>query len=72
MYICLCNAITDRQIVQAAVHGARSTDDLAQDLGVGLGCGRCRSCAKALLFETVAKLSGGAEPCGAALQGEAA
>ncbi len=57
MYICLCNAITDRQIIRAAELGARSTHDLSQDLGVGLGCGRCVSCAKALLVETVARIS---------------
>ena len=58
MYICICNAITDRQIVQAAEQGARSQDDLAQGLGVGLGCGRCTSCAVTLLQETVAALAG--------------
>ena len=58
MYICLCNAITDRQIVQAAEQGARSGDDLAQGLGVGLGCGRCTSCAIELLHETVGALKG--------------
>lgn len=57
MYICLCNAITDRQIIRAAELGARSTNDLAQDLGVGLGCGRCMSCAKTLLVETVARIT---------------
>ena len=51
MYICLCNAITDGQIRDAAARGARSTDDLAHELGVGLGCGRCVTCAKALLCE---------------------
>jgi bacterioferritin-associated ferredoxin len=56
MYICLCNAITDRQIVRAAELGARSSEDLARELGVGLGCGRCASCAKALLHEAVAKI----------------
>ena len=60
MYICICNAITDRQIVQAAEQGARSSDDLAQGLGVGLGCGRCTSCAISLLQETVAALKGSA------------
>ena len=59
MYICICNAITERQIVQAAELGARSPEDLAQGLGVGSGCGRCRSCAKALLVEAVARISGG-------------
>jgi bacterioferritin-associated ferredoxin len=57
MYICLCNAITDRQIVQAAEGGARSADDLAHHLGVGLGCGRCVSCAKEVLGETLARMT---------------
>ena len=57
MYICICNAITDRDIVKAAEQGARSPEDLAHDLGVGLGCGRCTSCAKSLLIETVARLA---------------
>ena len=57
MYICLCNAITDRQIVQAAEAGARTSNDLAHGLGVGLGCGRCASCAKDLLVEAVARLA---------------
>jgi bacterioferritin-associated ferredoxin len=63
MYICLCNAITERQIVQAAEEGARSPEDLAQGLGVGLGCGRCTLCANTLLVETVARISG----CGCAV-----
>lgn len=58
MYICLCNAITDRQIVQAAKDGARSPEDLAHGLGVGLCCGRCAECAHSLLCETVARLGG--------------
>jgi bacterioferritin-associated ferredoxin len=57
VYICLCNAITDRQIVRAAEQGARTPRDLAHNLGVGLGCGRCVSCAKDLLVETVARLT---------------
>lgn len=60
MYICLCNAITDGQIVEAAKDGARSSEDLAQELGVGLCCGRCSDCARALLCETVARLAGAA------------
>jgi len=61
MYICLCNAITERQIVRAAELGARSHEDLAGELGVGIGCGRCTSCAKTLLREGVAKLTGACE-----------
>ena len=58
MYICLCNAVTERQIVQAAEDGARTSQDLAQELGVGLCCGRCADCANAVLCETVARLGG--------------
>jgi len=57
MYICLCNAITDRQIVQAAECGARSDEDLARGLGVGVTCGSCRACAKELLMETLARIA---------------
>jgi len=63
MYICICNAITDRQIVAAAKEGARSPEDLAHGLGVGLGCGRCTSCAVTLLQETVAALTGAPAHC---------
>ena len=66
MYICICNAITDRDIVKAAEEGARSSDDLAHHLGVGLGCGRCTSCAKSILVESVARLAcKAAEPAAA-------
>jgi bacterioferritin-associated ferredoxin len=57
MYICLCNAITDRQIVEAAQGGARTDEDLAHGLGVGITCGRCRSCAKELLMETLSRIT---------------
>jgi len=56
MYICLCNAVTERQIVEAAQDGARTSQDLAHQLGVGLCCGRCSDCARTVLCETVARL----------------
>jgi bacterioferritin-associated ferredoxin len=55
MYICLCNAITDRDIVKAAEQGVSSSEDLAHQLGVGLGCGRCISCAKSVLSDALAQ-----------------
>ncbi|HEX6690083.1 MAG TPA: (2Fe-2S)-binding protein [Burkholderiales bacterium] len=51
MYICLCNAITERQVRECARSGACSVDQLASELGVGSGCGRCLECAVELLRE---------------------
>ena len=53
MYICLCNAITERQVRECARSGACSVDELASKLGVGSGCGRCRPVAKEILDETL-------------------
>jgi bacterioferritin-associated ferredoxin len=51
MYVCICQAVTDRQIHQAAERGARTLKDLRRDLGVTLDCGRCATCARACLHE---------------------
>jgi bacterioferritin-associated ferredoxin len=72
MYICLCNAITDRQIVEAAHGGARTDEDLAHRLGVGITCGRCRSCAKQVLMETLARIAPDGCPVQAVAAGSAA
>lgn len=51
MYICICNAITERQVRECVEEGTRCVDELTSKLGVGAGCGRCRECAAALLAE---------------------
>jgi bacterioferritin-associated ferredoxin len=51
LYICICNAITERQVRDCARSGASSVDQLASELGVGSGCGRCLECAVDLLRE---------------------
>ena len=56
MYICLCNAVTEKDVRECAGNGARSVEDLGTALGVGAGCGRCRECAVELLREVCAKL----------------
>jgi len=51
VYVCLCNCVTDRQIVEAAAEfGAQSgygdaaafATQVVDGLGAGLGCGSCR------------------------------
>ena len=52
MYICLCNAITDREIRSCVEEGACSMRELESCLGVGAGCGRCKPAAREILNET--------------------
>ena len=51
MYVCLCNCVTDRQLVDAAADfvpppgmgdSASIAELVADRLGAGLGCGSCR------------------------------
>nr|WP_011296488.1 MULTISPECIES: bacterioferritin-associated ferredoxin [Cupriavidus] len=54
VYVCICNQITDREIHGAAHLGVETLDELAETLGVGTCCGRCRECAQQVLAEGVA------------------
>ena len=45
MFICVCNAITERQVQEAVASGAASLSDLEAQLGVGGCCGCCRDTA---------------------------
>ena len=49
MYVCICNAVTEREIARAIEQGARTLEQLAESLGVGTGCGKCRDTAAAYL-----------------------
>ena len=49
MYVCICNAVTDRQIRQAAAEGVESLKELRVKLGVAYCCGRCAPAARAVL-----------------------
>ena len=55
MYICVCNAVTERDIHQAAEAGARRLRDLREPLGVTVDCGRCACAAKCCLDQAVTK-----------------
>ena len=41
MYICICNAVTEREIRGAVELGCQSIADLRRDLGVASCCGKC-------------------------------
>lgn len=51
MYVCLCNKVTDRQIIRAHKKGARSIDCLKEELQVATTCGSCIEHAQMILDE---------------------
>ncbi len=51
MYICICNAVTDRQILEAAAEGAGSLNELMQKTGCGSCCGCCQDEVETLLHQ---------------------
>ena len=52
MYICICQAITDKQIRRAAADGVDNLYELRQTLGVASVCGACADMAIAILKES--------------------
>lgn len=52
MYVCVCNAITDKQIRQAANGGVSDLWGLQRELGVAAGCGSCTEMASEILRES--------------------
>jgi bacterioferritin-associated ferredoxin len=42
VFVCLCKAVTDRDIARAIEDGARSVDDVTRCTGAGSACGTCR------------------------------
>ena len=51
MYVCICNAITDKQIRAAAESGTTDLWGLQARLGVATGCGSCKEMASEILAE---------------------
>lgn len=49
MYVCVCSAVTDKQIKKACEEGAGSMRELRMQLGVSGCCGQCAPAAHAIL-----------------------
>ena len=41
MYVCVCNAVTEREVRDAIERGAKSVGALKEMLGVATNCGSC-------------------------------
>ena len=51
MYVCICHAVTDKDIRKAVDGGACSLFDVQNELPVGSCCGRCADTAEAVVDE---------------------
>ena len=49
MYVCICNGVTERDIIQAAQAGCRSVPELTMRTGAGATCGSCLDMASDIL-----------------------
>ena len=53
MYVCVCNAVTDRDIRNAAHKGTRTMKELSEQLRVATCCGKCAQCANKVLRQAI-------------------
>lgn len=53
MYVCVCHAVTDRDIGSAIAEGCCTLRQLREQLGVGSCCGRCAGCAREILKDSL-------------------
>lgn len=51
MYVCICQAVTERQVREAVQNGVQSMRGLREQLGVAAECGKCARCAHGILKE---------------------
>jgi len=57
MYVCVCHAVSDKQIKQAVENGCCSYREIRDCHKVGTTCGRCVPEARQLIDETLANLA---------------
>ena len=51
MYVCVCHAVTERQVREAVQDGMHSVRALREHLGVASECGKCAGCAHGIIKE---------------------
>jgi bacterioferritin-associated ferredoxin len=56
MYVCVCHAISDRQIREVVNRGAASLDEVQIHLPVASCCGRCEDTAREVIDLQLANL----------------
>lgn len=49
MFVCVCNAVTDSQIIEELDNGANNLRDISCRLNVGRNCGQCCKTARKVI-----------------------
>jgi bacterioferritin-associated ferredoxin len=49
MYVCVCNAVTDRQIRSQSERGRGTVAEIYRALGIKVQCGKCVRTAKCII-----------------------
>ena len=52
MYVCVCNGVTERDIVKRVESGVTSFEDIQFELGVATCCGQCADCAREVIGQS--------------------
>ncbi|PWQ95183.1 (2Fe-2S)-binding protein [Leucothrix arctica] len=53
MYVCICNAVTDKAIKKAVNNGCHNFDKVCKKLNVATCCGRCKDHAREVVSEAL-------------------
>ena len=51
MYVCHCNVVTDRDVLESVANGASCVADVARQTGAGRVCGGCISTVRELVCQ---------------------
>lgn len=57
MYVCICNAVTDKQIRAKAREGCCSMRQLARETGCASDCGKCGRMAREILDKELERIN---------------
>lgn len=62
MYICICNAVTEKTIREAVRDGARSVFDLSLRTGCATQCGTCTDVVRDIMHDTLEQIGAERKP----------
>lgn len=57
MIVCVCKCISDRQLRAEVRAGADTFREVSRRTGVATQCGRCGSCARAIVDDAIAEIT---------------